>query len=699
MATIRSNGLQVILGPEGFVTEVHENGVWQPASRAPSRPVDALAVGATHADGYSGNGAGYRWRSTFESRAGGILVRTRLEAERPVSLDPSMVLWVAALDEMDDRQAHTWRQTVLRAPTVNATGLSGNDLPAGYLYDHTTRTETICFFPPDGLAWAERRFCEWALREVFRYHPDARFGIGLLPGTPRQMVELAPGEYVFEWWFTQRARHDVPNPWQAQRALIEAVAPLLDPAPAVLPNAVSWTEAARGAEADLLNEACWVTVNNVTGLRAYVKGSSVVGRDHDRGFELMTQLDVLHPLLVQARLSGHPSPEPVVERLLATLPEFDRAAHHFVANGFPPRPGDTHMDTWYFLENALVKLPWVAHLTGSEQLLAMFRRSLEGAKLLAERCNYVFPLFADALDWQARGSLLNPSVGGLYAAGCVLGWQLTGDRQWLHEAARALETLYRLPPHLLTHEPQQLSFGAAAARFLAKAAPDVVAGDDWDGMAADLVRLSLRMGYWGRDPGAPFYDPRGMFQACASLAYPAFKENVETLWPWPELLRHGAESAGDGDAFNPQLVELMCAFANLARCHNLAFFDPYLPEQLRRGPCPWIPYEDIATTEFPHTAALGKELYGAGEVFWSALLFDALGRCDAPDVLMLSLDVPALDLSMIPGAVTQPGSREEWRYLLYNPADADRRVTVTTPLGDREVTLEPRHCFYLTISN
>jgi hypothetical protein len=173
--------------------------------------------------------------------------------------------------------------------------------------------------------------------------------------------------------------------------------------------------------------------------------------------------------------------------------------------------------------------------------------------------------------------------------------------------------MHQLPPHLLTHEPQQLSFAAASARYLARAG--YASPEMWRQMAADFILLSLRMGYWARDPAVPFYDPRGMFQACASLCYPAYKENVEVLIAWPALLRDGVGPAA-----------LMAAFANLQRMHNFAFFDPWLPEALRRGPCAYIPYEDLATAEFTHTAQLGKELYGAGEVFWSALLFDGLGR-------------------------------------------------------------------------
>lgn len=149
-----------------------------------------------------------------------------------------------------------------------------------------------------------------------------------------------------------------------------------------------------------------------------------------------------------------------------------------------------------------------------------------------------------------------------------------------------------------------------------------------------------------------------MFQACASLAYPAYKENVEVLWPWAELL-----AAPEMRAALP--AGLMAAFANLQRCHNHAFFDPFLPEGMRRGPCPHIPYEDLATSEFAHTAVLGKELYGAGEVFWSALLFAHPGFLAGlpPDMLVMALDVPCLRFDI-------PVSRAPRRWLVYNPRPA-----------------------------
>lgn len=658
------SSLRLLLQPAegGFSTELEQH----PASII-SRPLEFLPAGEAWPAGLAGSGDGFHWRTEISSQAGGFWLYTTLQVQQHTRFNPSMILWLGALDNLNDRQAHTWRQTVLRAPTTNQQGLGGNDLPACYLYDHATQMESICYFPPDALAWAPQRYYEFAMRDVISYRPQGRYGLGLVPATPQTLFDFAPGTYHMAWWFTQRRRQHVPTPWQAGRTLVQAVAPLLDPLPHPMPEVIPWQQMAQGTLKDLDDSSCWVTAESQEGLRAYVRGSSAVGRDEARGFELMTQLDVLWPLLLWQQAVDPAGDSSTAERIRRTLPLFERAAESFVTNNFPPRPGDTHMDTWYFLENALIKLPWVAYLTGDSTLHEMAALALRGARRLAHNTAYLFPLFADAQDWRPRGSLLNVGVGGLYAAGCVIAHQLEGRPEHLDEAAAALRTMHMLPPAMLTHEPQQLSFAAAAAHYLAGAGH----GEAADEMAADFVYLSLRMGYWGPDPAVPFYDPRGMFQACASLCYPAYKENVETILPWAELLR---------DGLGPR--PLMAAFMNLQRRHNYAFFDRWLPAEYQRGPCAFIPYEDLATAEFPHTGRLGKELYGAGEVFWSALLFDALGQVDAPEVLCLCLDVPAVQLRTLSTA-------DSHRYLLYNPGPDERSVTFRSAHGSRQITLSP----------
>ncbi|MCC6803951.1 MAG: hypothetical protein IT319_13795, partial [Anaerolineae bacterium] len=402
---------------------MEDAGVWSFTARLgdgttlPSQPFDGLRASDTGTHTLGGEGENFRWRTHIAPLVGGFLLETTLHADAPVEICPAMILWLGALDNMDDRQAHTWRQTILRAPTTNQQGLGGNDLPACYLYDHATRTETICYFPPDRFAWAAHRFYDFTMREVMVYRSEGRYGVGLIPNAPTTTFVFPPGEHRFAWWFTQHHRETIPTLWEAQRRLIAVVAPLLDPQPTPVAGALAWREMAQNALQDLRSPDCWIDVDGQSGLRAYVRGSSALKRDEARGFELMTQLDVLLPLLHWRDATQSTEANDIIERLLSTLPLFEHHDWNYVANNFPPHPGDSFMDTWYFLENALIKLPWVAYLTGDDSLRRLFFTALGGARRLAHNTNYLFPLFADAADWLPRHSLLNVSVGGLYALG------------------------------------------------------------------------------------------------------------------------------------------------------------------------------------------------------------------------------------------------------------------------------------------
>src|SRR5687768_17041425 len=130
---------------EGFRTEVFDGKNWRSASE-----VSAAVYGLRQDERYT-------WKTDFRPAADGYWIETTLHVSQAVSLNPSMILWLGTLDNLDDRQAHTWRQTVLRAPTTNQQGLSGNDLPACYLYDDVKRVETVCYFPPEAFIWAPQR--------------------------------------------------------------------------------------------------------------------------------------------------------------------------------------------------------------------------------------------------------------------------------------------------------------------------------------------------------------------------------------------------------------------------------------------------------------------------------------------------------------------------------------------------------------
>ncbi|MFN8447363.1 MAG: hypothetical protein U0521_01870 [Anaerolineae bacterium] len=177
----------------------------------PSQPLDGLRSDSVGAATLGGEGDHFRLETQIAPLAGGFMLETTLRADATVELSPAMILWLGALDNMDDRQAHTWRQTIVRAPTTNQQGLGGNDLPACYLYDHATRTETICYFPPDRFAWAAQRFYDFTMREVMIYRPEGRYGIGLIPNIPTTTFVFPAGEHHFAWWFTQHHRETVPT--------------------------------------------------------------------------------------------------------------------------------------------------------------------------------------------------------------------------------------------------------------------------------------------------------------------------------------------------------------------------------------------------------------------------------------------------------------------------------------------------------
>src|SRR5687768_9505697 len=147
------------------------------------------------ADCIRGTGNGFTWETRFTPHEGGSWVETTLDAEKAITFNPAMIVWLGTLDNLNDRQAHTWRQTILRAPTTNQQGLGGNDLPAAYVYDPDHHTHTLVYFPPDALQWAVHRFYEFSIREITEYRPTPRYGLGLVPTSPSPLFTFQPGTH------------------------------------------------------------------------------------------------------------------------------------------------------------------------------------------------------------------------------------------------------------------------------------------------------------------------------------------------------------------------------------------------------------------------------------------------------------------------------------------------------------------------
>lgn len=623
---------------------------------------------------HAGNAESGTWQGRICAVSGGwINIEVTVELPIAVAASPELILWLGKIVTMDERQTHTFRQTLLSSPTVNCQGLGGNDLPVVYYYDPRMRVETVMYVPATHLTWTPRRFLDYrcGLRVNRASH---QYGIGLMSNGDTNT--LAAGSHRFIWYFRQQPRDIAPGEWEAQREMIAAVEQFIPAAEAPPP---SWRGLSAGALKDLLDEPmARLTVEGYTGHPAYVRDTSSV-RPGDRRptvLEFMTQADVIPPLALYLKLHPEPRAEDHLRKLLMTLPLFHLPDQKWVGNWFPSSGDHPIEDIWYFLENALIKLPWMAAITGDDQLWEMFLDAVSGAEEMARRVHYVFPLFVDIATRSPVRAATNYSVGGMYAYGQMLAHAHTGDTSHLEEARIALSTLRSLTVDRMWHEPQQLGFAAAAAALLAEETGDSTAAA-W---VRDLLAAQLRMTYWD-DHSASGDSLTGMFQGCASLLYPAFKENVESILPWPHLLRMGLVQA-----------KLLLRLLDAQRRHNRAFFDVLRGETT--GPGPSIPYENLGTIELPEQGRLGKELYGTGEIFWLYLMLEALGRPTDSEILVCSLDLPRLStLAQFP-----PATRS---FMTFNSTTVERSTTIEVPMlpaGDYTVCWAGQHEYPTTVT-
>ena len=563
-------------------------------------------------------------------------------------LEPWCVTWLGSADRLRWTQHDTWRQTAIAAPTRSSTGAPGNDLPAAYFYDVAHSAE-VCFYLDVGaMSWMSEenlaRFRDLEIGPV--WDAGGRYGIGM-HALRRSGARMPAGRSVFSYKLWQRYRAAPPTEAEALGTLIELCAPLLGPDLTPMSGRADWNGKASGTLAELRAESAIASVDGVLGHPAYLPQP---GRPAADGIELMTQVDVLAPLCLLSQVDD--AARAHADRLAAGLPAFWRPGTRIFGNGLPAPDGDEVVDSWYFFENALIKLAWIARARRDRMLQERVRLAMVEARELAHRCHYLFPLFFVAGRNEQVGAGWNVAVNGLYAYACMLTREATRDEAWLEEAARALRTLASTPLALLYHEPQELGFGSLAAGLLAAERDSA----EWLSIARHLVDAQLRMAYWYSDPVGlrAGYDIRGGFQACAGLLYPAFKENVESILPWVDGLRKFG------------LSPLLLRFLDLQRRHNSAFLtgDSF------------IPLEDLGTLELGEgSGRLGREIYGAGEVFWMALLFDRLARAEDPEICVVWLDVLNSWEAFPPSTL---------RLAVFNPTREAREVRLSFPMGGRE---------------
>ena len=72
------------------------------------------------------------------------------------------------------------------------------------------------------------------------------------------------------------------------------------------------------------------------------------------------------------------------------------------------------------------------------------------------------------------------------------------------------------------------------------------------------------------------------------------------------------------------------------------------------------------------TGNVGKEIYGAGESLWMYLMFEALGRVEDRELMLVNLDL----LDAIKATEFPP---QKLNFMLYNPTNVDRSAKLDFP--------------------
>jgi hypothetical protein len=634
------------------------------ATRIKSDGKRVLAEGSGSAYGLDGKSLTYPWNATIQALPISeapwfkfdltLHLPAALRLQQSSNVEPQIIVWLESVSTLMEGQSGSWRRVTLSQPTRNSLGTPGNDLPAVYLLDQTSGMECMMFFDMDAMSWMSTdnlpRFLVYrcSTRVDIRRDGTQRLGVGLLADQATGDV-LPEGDVRFSYCFLQRSLTSLLSEQEAVVRWMSALIPLFEERLDWPPCATSWKQFAESTVADLQNkETAQVVVDGHRGLRAYAKNSSTIWEQSDRNFELMTVADVLWPSMLFLRLHPSAGYDAACKDLLADLPLFYHSDTNSISNDFARKPNE-RADSWYPFENGLVKYPTIGMLSGSKEITDKFLEAFRTAEKFADQYNYLFPIYYDVASFQAEGAGTNYAIGGLYAWGAILAHRLTGDVHYRTEAMRAVRVLYTVPADRLFHEPQELAYGALAAAELGMRSE-----------ATYLLYQQLRMFYWYSDPSQKTHSVRGMVQAAASILYPAFKENVEAILPWTGLMKRGI------------VMEGMLRFVDQQRRNNFYFFENCAGHSQGTSMA-FIPFENLGTLELAgQTGNVGKEIYGAGECLWMYLMFEALGRADDREVLLVNLDL--LDIQR-----AEDFPPKHLQFLLYNPTGAERSTTLDFP--------------------
>jgi len=653
--TVSQRGSDASFGYQLFVGDP-ETG-WRPASAAPNplvrgnsfefraneiRKVDEDRILLTGTIGENGTHRNATWRATITADAarGWFIFDVEVNAEQDVHLrmengfEPEITLDLGPLPPYE-RGDHVWFITQITNPTKWNDDAYGNDFPATYYFDPYLNVEIMLFFDMTRMNWMSRqniaRFLNYRCGFRRRYQPEPAGELGLY-ATGASGRLFPSGVQHFSYFLTARPRKALADDHEAVRLLVDKCLPLLPRNSPWPSGATSWRDFAHHCAEDLMTERlCWRKAEGSQEfILNYVDGYSPAWKEaiEARGnrFDMIkpcfdAAVWIAHPLAVLSRVDR----QDPVPRLYQRVCQMIDQALRTNETPFAPAAADTVSGTWQHLY-ILEQLFQLGRLRKNQSLLGCAIDEVNDVIIpLAKKMSYLFPLSFNRRTIERAGAGDCHAVLGAYAHFMLDLHEMTASERYLEEAKNASQMLYRLPVNTIHQEVFLLAMGTQAAYRLAVMRPLA----NYAEVYHYLLAQTLRMLYWYADrttEQSREVNTLGMFQACATISYPALFEHIEVL----------ARLCPTFKRFPPSLALLRVV--DHARKNNFHFFPRCFDAGRGARPLQYIPFENIPILEGPAPGSVGQEIYGSGWVFRACLMWETFGHADDRDVMVLNLD-------------------------------------------------------------
>jgi len=626
--------------------------------------------------GKIGKDGNVTWRATITADVarGWFMFDIEIDAKKDIQLsmqdgfEPEIMLDLGPLPPYE-RGDHVWFMTQITNPTKWNDDAYGNDFPATYYFDPYLNVEIMFFFDMTRMKWMSRqniaRFLNYRCGFRRRYQAEPAGEVGLYATGASGQV-FPSGIQDFNYSLAARPRKGLVDDHEAVRLLVEKCLPLLprdSPWPA---GATSWKDFAEHCAQDLMAEGlCWrKAAGGGEFILNYVDGYSPAWKEaiEARG----NPFDMIKPCFDAAVWMAHPlavlscvdrrEPIPLLYQRLCRMID---GAVQTNRTPYAPVTGDTVSGTWQYLY-ILEQLFQLGRLRKDQFLLDRVVKEVNAFIIpLAKKMSYLFPLSFNRRTIERVGAGDCHALLGTYANFMLDLHEMTADDNYLQEAKNALQMLHRLPVNAIHQEVFLLAMGVQAAYRLAEIDPH----PNHEKAYHYLLAQTLRMLYWYADrttPQSRKINTLGMFQACATISYPAIFENIEVLARLCPTFKRFAPSR-----------DLLRVF-NHARKNNFYFFPKCFDADGRDLALKYIPFENIPILEGPAPGSIGQEIYGSGWVFRAYLMWEAFGHAEDRDIMVLNLDLFEERRQLEQG-------RLEMSFIVFNGTDQKQQSRLVFP--------------------